>query len=151
MVDHIFARYAQGHKNIKFVLSLEEVNMIFMKYNQKIKQATKRFLSGEPSTLHMTEFVWANRWWWDNTESSKQQEAATKSRAKWKSKEGDITGPRSWGTWYSWYHKEDSFTVMDHPDRKEGYTLVFPLLLPSILQTSTSYYQPNLIGSQLAV
>lgn len=35
MVDHIFARYVQGDKNIKFVLSLEEVNMIFMKYDQK--------------------------------------------------------------------------------------------------------------------
>lgn len=59
MVDHIFARYAQGHKNIKFVLSLEEVNMIFMKYGQKSKQATKRFLSSEPSKRHVTEFGWA--------------------------------------------------------------------------------------------
>lgn len=56
MVDQILAKYDEGHKNNKSVLCLEEENEIFMKYDQKSKQATKKFKPGDLRKSHMTEF-----------------------------------------------------------------------------------------------
>ena len=45
MVDQLLDRYVHGHKSSKSVLCLEEGYEIFMNYDWKSKQSTKRFQS----------------------------------------------------------------------------------------------------------
>lgn len=53
MVDQILARYALTYKNRKSVLCENE---IYMKYEQRSKQATKQFQSGDQRKPHIMEF-----------------------------------------------------------------------------------------------